>query len=172
MVDAGNGLQPSARLGAGRKGLVDEPVECRRAAVEVVVSVEQVGEQVAVGVAQRQAQRIAELLQRGADVPTERSQDVGGVLPREQTVEDAAPIAAEDVAEHAPDADAAPVEDLLHLVAHAAALSDQRPPVAAQLDGAVWGESLMSSGVWNFPRMVLNSDARSGLPRLCANRSG
>ena len=97
------------------------------------MSADQVGEQEAVGLAQCQAQGIPEQLQVRANVPAERVQDVRAGPSGDQAVEDAPAIEAEDVAEHAPDADAAPVEDLLHPVAHPAALPDQRAPMADQI---------------------------------------
>ena len=109
------------------------PVEVLHAPVEVVVSAEQVGEQEAIGLAQGQTQGITEQLQARANLPAERVQDVRAGPSGDQPVEDAPAIEAEDVAEHAPDAEAAAVEDFLHLVAHPAALPDQRAPMADQI---------------------------------------
>ena len=133
MIDAWDGLQQAALLGVVDEGVVDVPVEVLHAPVEVVVSVDQVGEQEAVGLAQRQTQGIAEEFQARANVPAERVQDIRAGPAGDQPVEDAPAIEAEDVAEHAPDADAAPVEDLLHPVTDPAALPDQRAPMAHQI---------------------------------------
>ena len=63
----------------------------------------------------------------------ERVQDVRAGPSGDQTVEDVPAVETEDIAEHAPDADAAAVEDLLHAVARLAALPDQRAPMADQI---------------------------------------
>ena len=97
------------------------------------MSGDQVGEQEAVGLAECQTQGITEELQARANVPAERIEDIRAGPSGDQAVEDAPAIEAEDVAEHASDADAAPVEDLLHPVAHPAALRDQRAPMADQI---------------------------------------
>ena len=47
-------------------------------------------------------------------------------------VENAPPIGTEHIGQHAADANAAAVQDLLHAIAHSAALTDQGPPVAGE----------------------------------------
>ena len=133
MVDAGDGLQQAALVAVVREGVVDVAVEVLHAPVEVVVSAEQVGEQEAVGLAERQTQGVTEQFQTRANVPAERVQDLRGGPSGDQAVEDAPAVEAEDVAEHAPDTDTASVENLLHPVAHTAALADERAPMADQI---------------------------------------
>ena len=94
---------------------------------------DQVGEQQAIGLAQCQPQGITEQLEARANVPAERVQDLRTGSSGDQAVEDAPAVEAEDVAQHAPDADAAAVENLLHAVAGLAALGDQRAPMADQI---------------------------------------
>ena len=108
MVDAGDGFQQAALRGVVRQRVVDVPVEVLHAAVEVVVRGDQVGEQEAVGFAQCQLQGITEQLQARANVPAERVQDLRAGPTGDEAVENAPAVEAEDVAEHAPDADAAP----------------------------------------------------------------
>ena len=129
----GDGLQQAALHGVVRERVVDVPVEVLHTPVKVVVTGDQVGEQQAVGLAQGQAQGIAEAFQVPANVPAERVQDIRAGSSGDQAVEDAPAVEAEDVAEHAADADTAAVEDLLHLVSHPAALSDQHTPMADQM---------------------------------------
>ena len=65
-VDAGQCLQQTALLGVGGQGLVEVPVEVVHAPADGVVFAQQVGEQAVLGLAQRQAQGVAELIELAA----------------------------------------------------------------------------------------------------------
>ena len=131
-VDAGDGRQ-QVQLLVPRLHLLVDPLRVGRdALLERVMLPEQVGEHEAVVGAQLQAERFAEAFQLARNVTGERGENVLALRTARQTVEDLAPVQAEDVGEDAADARPGAVDDLLHPVAHGRALLDQNPALTAQ----------------------------------------
>ena len=131
-VDAGEGLQEAALLGVGREGFVDVAAEAADALADGVMFGQQVVEQPALGLPPGQVQCVAEPVELSADVPAQRGENVLGVESADEAVENPPAVAAKDVAQHGPDADAAPVDDLLGLIADLAASGEELSAVAAQ----------------------------------------
>ena len=131
-VDSRNGLEQPKGLVPRRQGGLDLAFEAFNTLAQRVVLVEELGEEPARVRVELEGQRLAQRVELGAHLGTERVEDRLALQPFDEAVEDAPGIDAEQVGEHAPHAHPAAVDDLLGAISHPAAVGDELAPVPGQ----------------------------------------
>ena len=128
-IDPGDSLEKQDAVFPRHEAVVDIPVEPLNTLLQRIMLAQQIAQDQAVGRAEGEAKGIADPLNLVHDMMAERGQDGVPFEPLGQPVENPPSVHPEDVGENAADARTAAVENLLHPVAHSAALADQGTPV-------------------------------------------